>query len=181
MLAPHVIERIGLRAGVTTGAAMCCFSAVLRSLTAESPWAELLAHIAQLVNGMAGVFVLATPSKLSALWFEPSLRTTTTATVVMANYLGAGVGFLVALAVDTPDKVRTMLYAEAGVAAGILIIAVGDHYFPGETCPALATTGGDSHYLLLWLLVFVQRSLRCPRACHRPSASASRAAGRSCG
>jgi hypothetical protein len=33
------------------------------------------AHLGQIFNGLAGPFVYATPSRLSAAWFPPSART----------------------------------------------------------------------------------------------------------
>jgi hypothetical protein len=42
------------------------------------------------MNGLAGPFLMATPSKLSAEWFAPHERGTATSIGLMANYAGTG-------------------------------------------------------------------------------------------
>lgn len=84
------VDRIGLRASITVAATLTFIGTVIRSLTTRSPWALVLAHTAQILNGAAGPLVCATPSKLSVEWFAPHQRTTATSVSIMANYMGTG-------------------------------------------------------------------------------------------
>ena len=87
-----------------------CAGTVIRSLTTQAPYAEILAHTGQIINAAAGPLVMATPSKLSEQWFPPHQRNIATAIGVMSNFVGSGVGFLVALPVTTPNRIAYMLW-----------------------------------------------------------------------
>jgi FLVCR family MFS transporter len=75
---PYAVNKIGLSYSVLFASfctALCC---ALRCVSFEGTAALYSAHVAQLVNGLAGPFVLATPPLLSAVWFPLEQRTTAT-------------------------------------------------------------------------------------------------------
>lgn len=85
-----VVDRLGLRASITVAASLTFTGTIIRSVTTKAPWAEVLAHLGQILNSFAGPLVCATPSKLSVEWFAPHQRTTATSISIMANYVGTG-------------------------------------------------------------------------------------------
>lgn len=105
-------------------------SCACRIVTEQAPWALVLAHVSCILNSLAGPFVLATPSKLAALWFAPHERTTACSVALMANFLGSATGFLIALPVSTVQNLRDLLLLQAAASVAILLLACLDHCWP---------------------------------------------------
>lgn len=88
---------------VRTGALLCAVCCVLRLLPTWMPGTLLgqyansrgiaLVHLGHILNAAVGPIVMAPPPYLSSIWFGEKERTTATAVAVMANQLGAAVGF----------------------------------------------------------------------------------------
>ena len=88
-------------------------------------------HAAQILNAMAGPFVMSTVSQCSCLWFGVNERARATSVAIFSNNLGAAVGFLqIPALVPRPDAMPTLLYVHAGmaIAASVLTLA----YFPAH-------------------------------------------------
>ena len=52
-------------------------------------------HAGQIVIGFAGPVMMAAPALLSATWFPPHQRITSTAVATSASYLGPAVAYLI--------------------------------------------------------------------------------------
>jgi len=87
-------------------------------------------HSAQIVNAAVGPPVMASPSLLSAQWFPDNERNRATAVAILANNLGAAIGFVLPgwLNVRSPSAVPILLYAEAGLAVATMLLVLA--YFP---------------------------------------------------
>ena len=131
--AQPIVDRIGLRASITAACMLTASGSVLRCVAivpALGDTAALVcAHAGQILNAMAGPFVLTTPALLSLEWFAPKTRNFATTVSVMANYAGTGIGFIAALPLNPldPNSARGLLGAEALVALLLLALAVLDH------------------------------------------------------
>ena len=56
-------------------------------------------HIGQICIGFAGPVMMAGPALLSATWFPPQQRVTSTAIAAAASYLGPAVAYLICPAI----------------------------------------------------------------------------------
>ena len=101
LMAQPVVDRLGLRASITAACVLTASGSLLRCIAiipnVGDTAALLCAHGGQILNAMAGPFVLTTPPLLSLEWFEPRQRNLATTIAIMANYAGTGIGFIAAL------------------------------------------------------------------------------------
>ncbi|KAJ4460119.1 putative MFS-type transporter [Paratrimastix pyriformis] len=85
-------------------------------------------HFGQILNGIAGPYVMSTTSRLSLLWFPPGERTFSTATATLANQLGCCIGYLVEpMVVAQGSSLPGLLIFEAGLAC-TLAVATWIHF-----------------------------------------------------
>ena len=135
-------RKSGLRLTILWGAALTGGGALLRAVPClvpvgtGSPQLLWLIHIAQMLNAAAGPFVMATPSRLSALWFPPSRRTTATAIAQTSNGLGGAVSFLLcSQLVSSSSDIPLMIYVIAGIALVPIAIMALFGMPPDEAAP----------------------------------------------
>jgi hypothetical protein len=150
MLVPSLVHSIGLRASITVSIALSAIAAILRCYGSYS---LKIVHIAQLLNAIAGPIVLATPSKLSAIWFAAHERDKATSISTMTNYLGGVVGYSLSLIVTHIHHVQLLLYWEAVASVLLLFAALIDHAWPATPMHAhkdhIAPTSTDIHHNLI--------------------------------
>ena len=91
-----LMDTKGLRMACLGTAALVCGGSGLRCVTSTPPAVTWLTHAGHILNGFGGPVAMATPSVLSAVWFPPEQRTTSTAIGQVFNGLGVGVSFIIA-------------------------------------------------------------------------------------
>ena len=89
-----MLEARGLRETTLLIAALVSCGSVLRTLSTDTLAFTVLSHAGSVLNGIAGVTIMAAPPALSAAWFPPEERTTATSINQVANLLGSGVSNL---------------------------------------------------------------------------------------
>lgn len=88
-------------------------------------------HAGQILNAICAPLVQVPVSQLSCVWFGPNERARATTFALMANNIGAAVGFLISpLIVDTPDHVPHLLYVHLALAILACILTLS--YFPAH-------------------------------------------------
>lgn len=140
----------GLRAVQLTACTLMFLGAAVRTIPCwlsvmfRGSGAVYFLHVGQILNALAGPFVMASVSKFSVTWFGDGERTLATACCVLANNLGSTIGFLIGpFIVVSASQLPLLLYIEVGVAAAIT--AVTWIYFPAmphiPPSPAAAQEG----------------------------------------
>jgi FLVCR family MFS transporter len=78
-------------------AALLVFTCTGIRLISTGPTMEckIIMHVAQLLNGLAGPFAMAAGPVLSAAWFAPNERTTSTAVFCTSNSVGVAASYLI--------------------------------------------------------------------------------------
>lgn len=76
------------RSYVTLASALICIASILKAITRYKPYALILAHAAQIINSIAGPFVLSTITLISSEWFPINQRLFATSVAISAHYLG---------------------------------------------------------------------------------------------
>eukprot|EP01084_Bolivina_argentea_P294755 507283_1 len=88
-------------------------------------------HIGQILNAIAGPFVMGPPSKLSVIWFPQRQRNTATAIAAVSNTFGNCFGFLLGpLIVKTGNDIPLLLYTNLALATIPTIFIL--FYFPNS-------------------------------------------------
>jgi len=87
-----------------------------------------LMHLGQALNGLAGPFAMSAGTVLSAWWFAPTERTTSTAIFCISNMAGVSASYLVGPLLvpqnGTIQDVRTYLWISFGLACIALFLVV---------------------------------------------------------
>ncbi|XP_023215370.1 disrupted in renal carcinoma protein 2 homolog isoform X2 [Centruroides sculpturatus] len=88
------LNKRGLRLSVVLTSVLVFVATGLRCISHKTEIATPLIHVAQILNGIAGVIVTGAPSLLSSIWFPTKQRTTATSISILCNYMGVCLGFL---------------------------------------------------------------------------------------
>lgn len=117
-----LLDKDGIRSSVVLGASCVLCGAILRVLSLFIPpiygWPIVL--IGQAFTSLAGVPAMATPPKLSSIWFAPHERAASTSFGVVVNNCGTAGGFLLGLVcqsssfVSSRSCVSFQLYLQLG-------------------------------------------------------------------
>jgi hypothetical protein len=112
-----------------------------------SVWSVAGAHAGQIFGGLAGPFVMASPTKLSMTWFPEHERATATSIAVIANNLGSMLGFFAPFLVNPSSKPHECLHPQnvtrllnVHLVLGIVLAIAVVVYFPSvpPTPPSVA-------------------------------------------
>ncbi|XP_060067646.1 solute carrier family 49 member 4 homolog [Ylistrum balloti] len=130
----------GIRMCCLLTAALVTVASTIRCFTSEPPYITWTSNIAAFLNGLAGPISMGMPPVLSATWFPPNQRTTSTAIATLCNYGGVAAAFLIDDA-DVPrirHQIMVIMYAECGWCFLLmLMVAV---YFPSKPPKPPSTT-----------------------------------------
>lgn len=85
----------GIRISCVVTAALTTIASAIRCLTSEPPYITWTANISAFLNGLGGTVAMGAPPVLSAAWFPPHQRTTSTAIATLLNYGGVAASFLI--------------------------------------------------------------------------------------
>lgn len=111
--------------GILVGSFLRSIPSFVGSAFCKTAYAVAFLHMGQIVNAAVGPLVMASPSKLSAVWFPDNERTTATAIGAMANNFGSAVGFLLGPWLADASH---LLFVELGFAAFLFVLTFA--YFP---------------------------------------------------
>eukprot|EP01097_Dermamoeba_algensis_P010364 TRINITY_DN761_c0_g1_i1.p1 TRINITY_DN761_c0_g1~~TRINITY_DN761_c0_g1_i1.p1 ORF type:complete len:363 (-),score=54.50 TRINITY_DN761_c0_g1_i1:906-1994(-) len=132
-----IFEKYGLRKTVFFGVIIQAFLSCLR-IFAQGPESFWTVYIAQTLLGLSGTILMAAPPLLSANWFGPEERTTSTSIGSLANIFGSPLAFLLGFMLKKDEDILNLIYLEAiiTVVATLLLLA----YFPERppTPPSLS-------------------------------------------
>ncbi|XP_050395913.2 solute carrier family 49 member 4 isoform X2 [Patella vulgata] len=103
-----MIDVKGLRVAAVTSCFLVTAGAGVRCITSTPPGSTWLIHFGQFLVGLGGPVAMGGPPALSAVWFEPSERTTATAIAFLIPNLGIASGFIIGpLLVPSPNITET--------------------------------------------------------------------------
>ncbi|XP_033761457.1 solute carrier family 49 member 4 homolog [Pecten maximus] len=85
----------GLRMSCVVTAVLVAVATAIRCITSEPPYITWTANIAAFLNALGGPVAMGAPPVLSAAWFPPNQRTTSTAIATISNYAGFAASFLI--------------------------------------------------------------------------------------
>ena len=111
--------------------AMRAFPTLLFSSGSPPGWVLPLVHIGQIFNAAAGPLTMATPTLVASTWFPPNERDTATSVAILANNLGAAIGFFAPYIIRGSDEnIPLLLWVQFGIVlcVGVPILV----YFPAE-------------------------------------------------
>ena len=131
---------------ITFGACIRILPHFISSIKYQSRSALILCHIGQILNGISGPLLLATPPMLSFEWFPVSQRTIATSIAIMANYSGTLVCYMTVFFVKTDDGFAYLLLIEAMVSLIFLCIIIIDQMLfddKPQLPPSIATIVGN--------------------------------------
>eukprot|EP01084_Bolivina_argentea_P184086 317564_1 len=129
-LLPFITTRISYRKLITASSLLICASLISRSITIYNPDATILAHIAQILNGIAGPLVVSTSTSVSSTWFPSHQRTFATSIAISSSYAGCLVSYLTSLFIKAhDDHLLFFLKFEAILAIIISMIICMDQIF----------------------------------------------------
>eukprot|EP01132_Coremiostelium_polycephalum_P006687 gene6687-8273_t len=131
------LTRYGIRKNVILASACVAIGGAIRSIGNDKTFYLIL--IGQTFNAVAGPCVMVVPTKLSATWFAPSERTSSTAVGTLANFSGSAIGFILAIPIQSGQQLRYLLYAEAAF-AGLLFICICIYFPEVPPSPPSATS-----------------------------------------
>lgn len=90
-----LMDTKGLRWSVLLTAGLTLVGAGIRCASMEPVTATWLNHIGLFLNGMAGPVAMAVGPLVSAVWFPPGQRTTSTAATSLSTYYGLAFSFVI--------------------------------------------------------------------------------------
>ncbi len=111
--------------------AMRAFPTLLFSSGSPPGWVLPLVHIGQIFNAAVGPLTMATPTLVASTWFPPNERDTATSVAILANNLGAAIGFFAPYIIRGSDENTPLfLWVQFGIVlcVGVPILV----YFPAE-------------------------------------------------
>lgn len=131
-----IIDELGLRVACICGAGLIFGGSACRvvHVARDAPSAALM-HIGQIANALAGPVAMSVGPSLSAQWFAPNERTTTTAVVGGANYGLAAITFVVGPTL-VPSRVNATMAKSAEAEAATTIRDELWRYMLGEAMVA---------------------------------------------
>lgn len=111
----------GVSRAMTTAAVLMVLCVVLRlvpTVSGDPTQGHWWLHLGQLFNAVAGPFIMAGCSAVSALWFPPSQRATATAVAYCGGSIGGALGFAFGplIVADSAANTPMLLYVEAAMA-----------------------------------------------------------------
>ena len=98
-LLPTLTSCISYRKLITAASLLMCAGCMARSVSAYSSYSTIFAHVAQVLNGLAGPILASTSTAISAVWFSPHQRTLATSIAVSAGFAGINLILLFAFGV----------------------------------------------------------------------------------
>ena len=118
----------GLWWSCVLAAVLVLAGSILRCVhVAGDPIGSALMHTAQALNGLAGPVAMSAGPVMSAVWFAPSERTTSTAVVGVSNYGGTALAFVLGplLVPATPTlrvagRLRTYMLGEMALSVALV-------------------------------------------------------------
>ncbi|POM74103.1 Major Facilitator Superfamily, partial [Phytophthora palmivora] len=122
-----IMDKKGLGCGVLLGGILQALGAGLRYFACFlTPAEEVYVTIfGQVLASLAMPFMVNSPPLLSANWFPPSMRATSTSTALNANALGTAIVYLIApLVVRSSDDVPNWNLSVTVLAVGSCVVAV---------------------------------------------------------
>lgn len=87
-LLPIITTKVSCRKLITLSSITMAAGSIIRSITIYNPYSTFFAHVGQILNGIAGPFVVSTPTAISSEWFPSHQRTLATSIAVGASYSG---------------------------------------------------------------------------------------------
>ncbi|XP_069111136.1 solute carrier family 49 member 4 homolog [Argopecten irradians] len=93
----------GLRTSCVVTTILVTIATAIRCITTQPPYITWTANIAAFLNALGGPVAMGAPPVLSAAWFPPHQRTTSTAIAALSNYAGVAAAFLVGPLFDSTD------------------------------------------------------------------------------
>ena len=150
----------GLKSAVTlscclvfAGNVIRCIPSILDSLSPDYELSDSLLstliflHFGQILNAIAGVLIMSSPSKLSVIWFPEQERKFATGCLGIAGAMGNGFGFLCGpYLVSDADDVPLMLYLDALLALIPFVCVLC--YFPNSPRLMPSRAARDVPYLI---------------------------------
>eukprot|EP01083_Nonionella_stella_P086189 239272_1 len=139
LFVPYLNKIFTFRALITISNFLMCMATVMRSFPPESNFILILAHCAQILNAIAAPLIFATPQQLSAVWFPPSQRSTSTSIGVVSGYMGLFVSYVIAYSCvinQSHHRLLTVLRLEAVFSLLFFITVLSDQIWY-EDIPAI--------------------------------------------
>ena len=126
------LDRFGLRISVLSSSWILAVGMGLRCFVPSVPGTKwlFLIHLGHIMIGIAGPPVETTPARISSVWFPPKQRTFATSVMIMAQFTGIALGFIVIPYLTRHYDIRTMLYVTAEMALFSALLAT--IYFPAH-------------------------------------------------
>lgn len=154
-----LMDAKGLRAATLLLGATNFIGAALNAISlSDLNWQTSLVHLGMFINNIGGPVAMSLGPLISAAWFPPHQRTTSTALASLSSYVGSGVAFVIGpwLVPDVgnktigksidylkirhnmtigqlhflKEKIMHLMYIELGVTALILLVIIA--YFPAK-------------------------------------------------
>lgn len=149
-----LLETKHLRVTTLTVSFFVALGTVLRVISTNDTVFLVSAHLGAILNGIAGVTIMAAPPAISAVWFPPKQRTTATCINQVFNQLGNGVAFTLGPylvpdnnlnSTESTDrqavKNETRWYMGLDATVGVLLFVAFLAYFPkGPPSPPSASS-----------------------------------------
>ena len=126
------LDRFGLRVSVLSSSWLLAVGMVIRCFVPSTPGTKwiFLIHLGHIAIGIAGPPVETTPARISSVWFPPKQRTFATSVMVMAQFTGIALGFIVIPYLTRHYDIHTMFYVTAEMAMfSALLVTI---YFPAH-------------------------------------------------
>ncbi|XP_022100532.1 disrupted in renal carcinoma protein 2 homolog [Acanthaster planci] len=156
----YILKVKGLRFAVLCSALLFLFGMGFRCIPVGINNIKWTANVGQVFVGVSAPILQAAPTQLSAVWFPPHQRTTSTAIASTAGYLGLAGSFLIGpnIVTDVPksvtadnitaesrtqhfNEIMNLLYIECGLAAALVIAAL--LYFPDRPPTPPSVSAGE--------------------------------------
>eukprot|EP00939_MAST-03C_sp_MAST-3C-sp1_P005203 g5203.t1 len=123
------LDVLKLRPTSIVGAVLVFAASAIRLVdTSRSRVCLILQHVGQCLNGLAGPFAMSAGTVISATWFAPSERTTSTAIYSISNMLGVSVSYLIGPLVvsshGSTQDIRTYLWIQFAFSAAALVLVL---------------------------------------------------------
>ena len=143
------LDRFGLHVSMLTSSWILAIGMGIRCFVPSVPGSKwiVLIHLGHIMIGIAGPPVETTPPRLSSVWFPPKQRTFATAVMVMAQFMGLALGFIIVPYLTRHYDIHTMLYVTAEMA--LLSALLATIYFPPRppTPPSPSATTDRTKFL----------------------------------
>ncbi|XP_033744298.1 solute carrier family 49 member 4 homolog [Pecten maximus] len=97
----------GIRMCCVIIAALTAISSAIRCIALEPPYITWTANISAFLNGLGGPVAMGASPVLSAAWFPPNQRITSTAIATLFNYGGVAASFLIGPLFERNDVLNT--------------------------------------------------------------------------